>query len=50
VDADGRQCLANLVKLEGFDNGNNELHVRPSFLFNPGRSRLNGATATLASF
>jgi hypothetical protein len=26
LDADGRQRLAYLVKLEGFDNGDNELH------------------------
>src|ERR1019366_173734 len=33
VDADGGQRLADLVKLEGFDNGDNELHVQAFISF-----------------
>jgi hypothetical protein len=28
VDADGGERLADFVELEGFDNGDNELHVQ----------------------
>jgi hypothetical protein len=33
VDADGGQRLADFVKLEGFDNGDNELHVQAFISF-----------------
>jgi hypothetical protein len=52
VDADSSQRLADFVKLEGFDNGDNELHVQ-AFISQilKFRSRLDFASRTsLASF
>src|ERR1700730_11213707 len=51
MDADRRQCLAHLVQLEWFDNGNNEFHVRPLFpKFRTSVAPWVGAGPTLAFF
>src|ERR1700730_10696661 len=50
VDADGGQRLAHLVKLEGFDNGNDELHGQAFIFSGPFGRDMICDLASLASF